>query len=129
MFVESEEDLDVVIEEAALIMFSAGPLDELAEKTGLTEITDLAEVLEAGAAALDGEAGEIETGEIDGYPAALTDISGSYKGSPYEGSLAIVVVEDWAVQVTGMGPSGQWDDFHPIFVDMLNSLLFFEPEE
>jgi tetratricopeptide (TPR) repeat protein len=127
MFVESEEDLDVVIEEAPLIMFAAGPLTELAENLGLTEITDLAEVLEAGAAALDGEAGEIETGEIDGYPAALTDISGSYRGSPYEGSLAIVIVEDWAVQVTGMGPSGQWDAIRPTFVDMLNSLSFSAP--
>ena len=125
MFVESEEDLDVLIEEAALIMVTAGPLDELAENLGLTEITDLAEVLEAGAAALNGEAGVIKIGEIDGYPAALTDISGSYKGSPYEGSLAIVVLEDWdwAVQITGMAPSGQWENFRPIFVGMFSSLL------
>jgi tetratricopeptide (TPR) repeat protein len=124
MFVESEEDLDVLIEEASLILFAAGPLTELAEKLGLTEITSPEQVLQAGATALGAEAGEIKTGEVAGYPAGITDISGTLEGVPYEGSLVIVLVEDWGMQVTGIGPPDQWGNVRPIFEAMVMSLSF-----
>ncbi len=128
MFVEREEDLSVAITGAPVILFDAGTLGELADEIGVTEITDLAEVLRAGAEALGGEAGDVETGKIAGYPAALTDITGTYKGSPYEGSLALVVVDDWVIRVNGLGPPEQWRDVRPTFIEMINSLTFSAPE-
>jgi len=46
---------------------------------------------------------------------------------PYEGGMAAVLVEDRCIYGVAIIPVGQWETFSPIFVDMLNSLSFFEP--
>jgi hypothetical protein len=38
-------------------------------------------------------------------------------------------VEERFFLVEGLSPPDQWEDFQPIFVDMVNSLTFFDPEE
>jgi tetratricopeptide (TPR) repeat protein len=129
MFVAKEEDLDVLVHEAPMILFAAGLTSELADHMGLDEITaqDLDIVLQGGAVAMGGEAGEITYLEIAGYPAAIADFSGTYEGSPYEGTLAFVFMDDRCIRVVGMGPPDQWGNVRPTFVAMVNSLTFFEP--
>jgi tetratricopeptide (TPR) repeat protein len=104
IFAESEEALKVVGKEAPGVIFHAAPLTEIAESLGLTEITDSAETLEAIAKKLKMETGEIETGQVAGYPAALTDISGTFEDVPHKGGLVVYLVEE-----------------------RVNSLSFFEP--
>ena len=110
-----------------MVMFIAGHLDEVAESLSLEEITDPVVALEGMAESLGAETSEIETGQVAGYPAVLTDISGDLDGVLYEGGLAAALVEDRCIYGVAMSPPDQWDDFEPIFINMLNSLLFFEP--
>ena len=126
-FAESEEALKDDPGKASMVMFIAWSLDEVADGLGLEEITDPAVALEGMAESLEAEAGEIETGQIAGYPAVLTDISGDSDGVPYEGGLAAVLLEDRCIYGVAIAPPDQWEAFRPIFVDMLNSLSFFEP--
>ncbi len=128
-FAESEDALETGIEKAPMVMFTAGPLDEMAESLGLEALTDPAESLEAIAGRLDAEPGEVETGQIAGYQAALTSISGTMGDTSYGGGLAIVLVEERGILATGLALPDQWDDFRPTFIDMLNSLSFFEPQD
>jgi len=127
IFAESEEALKVVGKEAPGVIFHAAPLTEIAESLGLTEITDPAETLEAIAKKLKMETGEIETGQVAGYPAALTDISGTFEDVPHKGGLVVYLVEERVVYGVALVPPDQWDSFRPTFVTMVNSLSFFEP--
>ncbi|MDH4135137.1 MAG: tetratricopeptide repeat protein [Anaerolineae bacterium] len=127
LFAESEEALEVIGKEAPGVIFHAAPLTEIAESLGLTEITDPAETLEAIAKKLKMETGEIETGQVAGYPAALTDISGTFEDVPHKGGLVVCLVEERVVYGVALVPPDQWDAFRPIFIAMVNSLSFFEP--
>jgi len=127
LFAESEEALEVIGKEAPGVIFHAAPLTEIAESLGLTEITDPAETLEAIAKKLKMETGEIETGQVAGYPAALTDISGTFEDVPHKGGLVVYLVEERVVYGVALVPPDQWDSFRPTFVTMVNSLSFFEP--
>jgi len=129
IFAESEEASEAALGEAPMIMFIVGPLSEIAESLGLEEITDPVAALEAMAENLEAEMGEIETGTIDSYPAALTEMSGTQEGTPYRGAIAVVLVEERAVYGVALAPPDQWDAFRPTFIAMINSLLFFEPQE
>jgi hypothetical protein len=42
--------------------------------------------------------------------------------------MAIVLVEERVIMALSMAPPERWETFRPVFVDMVNSLLFFEPE-
>jgi hypothetical protein len=127
LFAESEEALEVIGKEAPGVIFHAAPLTEIAESLGLTEITDPAETLEAIAKKLEMETGEIETGQVAGYPAALTDISGTFEDVPHKGGLVVYLVEERVVYGVALAPPDQWEAFRPTFVTMVNSLSFFEP--
>ncbi|MDY7078234.1 MAG: hypothetical protein SXV54_15065 [Chloroflexota bacterium] len=137
MFSESQAALGAVfnyapgdaIKEAPVVMFDTQPLAEMAEGVGLEETADAAEFLQAMAENMEAEAGEIETGTIDGYPAALTEISGTQEETSYKGALVIILLEERAIGASAMVSPDQWDDFEPTFIDMLNRLLFFEPQE
>ena len=127
LFAESEEALEVIGKEAPGAIFHAAPLTEIAESLSLTEITDPAETLEAIAKKLKMETGEIETGQVAGYPAALTDISGTFEDAPHKGGLVVYLVEERVVYGVALAPPDQWEAFRPTFVTMVNSLSFFEP--
>lgn len=115
------------IKEAPVAMFDAQPLAEMAKDLGLEETADPAEFLQAMAGSLEAQTGEIETGTIGGYPAALTDISGTQEGTPYEGALTIILVEERAIGASAMASPDQWEAFHPTFIAMFNSLSFSAP--
>jgi len=127
IFAESEEALEAAPEKAPMVMFIAGPLSEIAESLDLEEITDPVVALEAMAENFEAEMGEVETGKLAGYPAALTSISGTFQGVSYQGDLLVALVEERAVYGVALAPPDQWEAFRPTFVDMLNSLSFFEP--
>ena len=126
IFAESEEALEAAPEKAPMVIFIAGPLSEIAESLDLEEITDPVVALEAMAENLEAETGEVEKGKVADYPAALIGISGTFKGVSYQGGLAVVLVEERAVYGVTLAPPDQWEDVRPTFVDMVNSLSFFE---
>jgi tetratricopeptide (TPR) repeat protein len=126
-FAESQEALEVIGKEAPGVIFMAAPLTEITESLGLAEITDPAETLEAIAKKLKMETGEIETGQVAGYPAALTDISGTLEDMPHKGGLVVYLVEERVVYGVALAPPDQWEAFRPTFVTMVNSLSFFKP--
>ena len=81
------------------------------------------------AQALGSETGEIETGNLQGYPAALIQIRGDFDGTSYIGVLGVAVVEERVIAATAIAQPDQWDAFRPTFMTMFNNLSFFEPEE
>jgi tetratricopeptide (TPR) repeat protein len=127
VFAESEEALETAPEGAPMVMFIAGPLSEIAESIGLEEITDPVVAMEAMAENFEAEMGEVETGKLASYPAALTNISGTFQGVSYQGGLAVALVEERAVYGVALAPPDQWEAFRPTFVTMVNGLSFFEP--
>jgi tetratricopeptide (TPR) repeat protein len=127
IFAESEEALEAAPEEAPMVILIAGPLSEIAESLNLEEITDPVVALKAMAKNLEAEIGEVETGKVADYPAALTAISGTFEGVSYQGGLAVVLVEERVVYGVALAPPDQWESFRPTFVTMVNSLSFFEP--
>ncbi len=128
-FAESEEMLDTAGDENLGVMFNAGPLDELAESLGLTDTTDPVAVWEAMAESLGVEGDEIESFNNAGYPAAAADISGTASGASFEGAMVIVLVDERIVYAIALSPPDQWAGYRSTFVDMINSLTFFEPQE
>jgi hypothetical protein len=117
------------ITEAPVAMFDMMPLAELLEDLDLGEAADPTDILQEMAEDLGAETGEIETGTVDGYPAALADISGTLDETSYTGALAFVIVEERVIGAFALALPEEWDAFHPTFISMLNSLTFFEPEE
>jgi len=73
------------------------------------------------------EGGEIESFEIGGYPAAAADISGTSGDTPFSGAMAIALVEERIVYGIALAPPDQWASYRSTFVNMVNSLSFFEP--
>jgi tetratricopeptide (TPR) repeat protein len=126
-FAESEEALDTAGDENPGVMFNAGPLDKLAESLGLTDTTDPVVVWEAMAESLGVEGDEMESFNLAGSPAAAADISGAASGVSFEGAMVIILVEERIVYAIALSPPDQWEDFRSLFVDMVNSLTFFEP--
>jgi len=47
--------------------------------------------------------------------------------SPYSGNMIIILVEDRVFLAEAIAPPDQWDAFRPTFVEMINSLFFFQP--
>jgi tetratricopeptide (TPR) repeat protein len=127
-FAESEEALKVAGEEAVGILFNVGPLADFAESVGVPAATsDPVIVWEAMADLIDAKGEEIETFEIAGYPAAASDVSGTDDSTPFEGGIAVVLAEESLLYGVALAPPDQWVTFRPTFVDMVNSLSFFEP--
>jgi tetratricopeptide (TPR) repeat protein len=117
------------LEEAPLAMFDAMSLEETAQDYDLELGADPVEFLQGIAQDLGATTGEIETGNLQGYPAALAQIMGDFDETSYIGVLGVVVVEERVIAATAMAQSDQWDAFGPTFMTMFNNLSFFEPEE
>jgi tetratricopeptide (TPR) repeat protein len=117
------------LQEAPIAMFDAMDLDEMAENYDLEVSASPVEFLQGMAEDLEAETGEVETGNLQGYPAALIQISGDFDEVSYIGVLGAIVVEERVIGATAMAQPDQWDGFNPTFMTMFNSLSFFEPEE
>ncbi len=117
------------IQEAPIVMFDVQPLADMVEETGLKETANSAEFLQAVAEQIEAETGDVETGTINGYAAALAPISGEFESTPYNGGLAIILVEDRVIGVTSITLPDQWESFRSVFVGLLDGLTFFEPQE
>jgi len=134
-FSESQEAVDIVfeystgeaIEQAPVIMIDAMSLEDTLDDYDLTEDAGPTEILLALAEEIDAEVGTPQAGTIDDYPASIAGISGDMDGTSFEGALAIVIVDDRVIGVFGLALPDQWDAFFPIYLDMANSLSFFEP--
>ena len=124
----SQEDYQASSLRSPLVTFIAWPLAEAIKNFGLEESAAAAEFLQAMARALDAETGEMESVEISGYPAAFAATSGSVEDSPYRGDLIIILVDERLFLAEALAPPDQWEAFRPTFVDMVNSLSFFEPD-
>jgi hypothetical protein len=77
---------------------------------------------------LNAEAGEIQTGTVNGYPAALVEIAGRQGEVDYRGSVAIILLEERGIGLLSMATPDQWDAFGPAFMVILDNIRFFEPE-
>jgi len=125
----SKEDYEASSLESPLITFISWPLAQATESLGLEEDAAPEEFLQVMAKGLKAEIGEMEGVEILGYPAAVAATSGALQDTPYEGDMIIILVEERLFLAEALAPPDQWDDFRPMFVDMIHSLSFFEPEE
>ena len=129
-FAESEEALKVAGEETVGILFNAGLLADFAGNVGVpADTSDPVVVWEAMVDLIGAEGEEIETFEIAGYPAAASDVSGTDDNTPFEGAIAVVLMEERLLYGVALAPPDQWETFRPTFVGMVNSLSFFEPQE
>jgi Tfp pilus assembly protein PilF len=117
------------LQEAPLAMFDAMPLEEMAKDHDLGMSASPVEFLEAIAQDLGAETGELETGSLQDYPAALMQILGDFDGTSYYGVLGVVVVDERVIAATAIAQPDEWDAFGPTFMGMFNNLSFFEPEE
>ncbi|MFN2290172.1 MAG: tetratricopeptide repeat protein [Anaerolineae bacterium] len=117
------------LQEAPLAMFDAMPLDKMAADYDLEAGDDPVEFQRAIAQDLGAKTGEMETGNLQGYPAALVQIMGEFDGTSYIGVLGVVLVEERVIAATAMAQPAQWEAFGPTFMTMFNKLSFFEPEE
>jgi hypothetical protein len=110
-----------------LIGFSTATADDLAEDVETDSDADPTTFVTAMATAVEAELGNIETGEIGGYPAAYGNISGLYEDIPYTGGLVIVQLDNRLITVFALADPDLWSTVRPIFSDMLDSMTFFEP--
>ncbi len=128
MLAPSKEDYEASSLRSPLLTFISWPLGEATKNFGLEETAAAVEFLEVMAEALDVETGEMESVELSGYPAAVAVTSGSMDGSPYRGDLIIILVGERLFLAEALAPIDQWGSFRPTFVDIVNSLSFFEPQ-
>ena len=131
-FAASQAALDLAPEEAVaegpVVMFDASSLEEVAGDFGLAEDATPKEFLEAMVEDLGAEMGELEAGQLGGYPGGLAEIGGTMDETAYAGGLGIVLVEGQVIGAYGMATPDQWPGFRSTFEGMFFSLSFFEPE-
>ena len=128
-FAESQEDYEASALESPLITILLKPLAETAQALNLDESADPAEFLQVMTERLEVEVDRMQSLQIAGYPAAVANTAGTVLDSPYSGNMIIILVEERFFLIEAIAPPDQWQGFGPTFVDMLNSLAFFEPNE
>jgi len=126
-FAESKEDYEASTLESPLITILLTPLAQTAEGFGLDESAAPTEFLQVMTERVGAEVEEMEGLQIAGYPAAVAATSGTVMDSPYSGNMLMILVEERIFLIEAIAPPDQWGDFRPTFVDMVNSLTFFEP--
>jgi tetratricopeptide (TPR) repeat protein len=122
-------DMAKALQAASFAMFDAVPLDKMAKDYALAVGASPVEILQAMAQDLGAKTGEIETGTLQGYPAALMQILGDFDETSYIGVLGGIVVEERVIAAMAIAQPDQWDAFGPTFMTMFNNLSFFEPED
>jgi len=125
-FSESAEALAQAPDAAPLILFQAGPLNELADSFNLTTRDDPIVYLEAMVESLGMQTSNVKSGDLSGYPMAQANLSTE---SPARlGAIVIVLVEGRGVSGIAMSPPEQWEELVPTFVTMLQGISFDIPE-
>jgi superkiller protein 3 len=125
----TQEDYEASSLNSPLITLITWPLAQATENFNLTADAAPIEFLGAMAERLEAEILGTDSFNLAGYPAAVAATTGTLQGNAYEGNLIVALVEERFFLVEGLSPPDQWDDFRPTFVDIINSLTFFEPEE
>ena len=125
----SQEDYVASTLQSPLFTLVTWRLAQAIESFGLAEGDPPAEYLQVMSERLEAETDQIESRQILGYPAAVAATTGTLEGSPYEGELIVILVEDTFFLAEGLAPPDQWADARPTFVDVINSLTFFTSEE
>ncbi|MGC9357240.1 MAG: tetratricopeptide repeat protein [Anaerolineae bacterium] len=124
----SREDYEAPSLQSPLFNFVVWPRALAIESLDLEESSPPMDFLQVMAERLDAETGETAEIQIAGYPAAAATTTGTLEGSPYRGELLVILVEERLFFVEALAPPDQWDNARPIFVNIVNSLSFFEPE-
>ncbi len=126
---ESQKAYEASSLESPLVTLLAMPLAQTAQNFGLAETAAPAEFLQVMTGRVEAEVAEMENVQIAGYPGAVAATSGTVMDSPYKGNMIMILVEDRIFLAEAIAPPDQWDAFRPTFVDMINSLFFFPPQE
>lgn len=124
---ESQEAYQAPSLGSPLVTLLTMPLAQTAQNFGLAETAAPTEFLEVMTGRVEAEVAEMESVQIAGYPAAVAATSGTVMDSPYSGNMIIILVEDRVFLAEAIAPPDQWDAFRPTFVEMINSLFFFQP--
>ncbi len=127
-FAPSQADYQAPALQSLLVTLLVAPLDQTARGFGLEPSAAPSEFLQVMTERVEAEVTEMEDVQIAGYPAAVAATSGTVMDSPYKGNMLVILVGERFFLVEGIAPPDQWDAARPIFVDMVNSLAFFEPE-
>lgn len=133
-FSESQEAVDAVFgtgteaafQEAPVFIVDAIGLEDMLDDLDLGIAADAVDIVEALSEQLDAEIDTTQTATLDGYPSALAEVSGDYDGVPFKGALVVVIVDERMIGVFGLAVPDQWDAFFSTYLDMVNSLSFFE---
>ncbi len=126
-FAESKQAYEAPALESPLVTLLVAPLSQTSQGLGLEEGAAPTEFLQVMTERTATEVEEMKSLQIVGYPAAVATTSGTVLDSPYRGNMIIILVEDRFFLAEGIAPPDQWDSFRLTFVDMINSLSFFEP--
>ncbi|MCP4539369.1 MAG: tetratricopeptide repeat protein [Chloroflexi bacterium] len=125
-FAESREGYEAPTLESPLVTLFVTPLVEAAEGFGLDESATPAEFLQVMTERIGAETEEIESAQIVGYPGVVAATAGTVADSPYKGNMIMIMVGEQLFLAEAIALPDQWDAFRPTFVEMINSLAFFE---
>ncbi len=126
-FAESKEAYQASALESPLVTILVAPLTKIAQGFGLEAGADPTEFLQVMTQRTAAQVEKMENVQIAGYPAAVALTSGTVMNSPYKGNMIIILAGERFFLAEGIAPPDQWDSFRPTFVNMINSLAFFEP--
>ena len=119
--------METALKEGPLLAVDASPQIKLAADLDVKDSANPIAFVQAMAALLGARVDKVDTGKTDGNPNAYANLSGEYKGVPYRGGLAVILVNERVVAAYGLAAPDQWETIRPVFIDLLNSLTFFEP--
>ncbi len=125
-FSESPSAMQNAPDAAPLILFQAGPLNELADKLSLASDADADAYLQAMVGEAELTVGDAQSGNISGYPAALATLSS--QSPALQGAIVVVLIEGRGVSGIAMSPPEQWEACSSIFTAMIKGLAFAPPE-
>ena len=120
------EGTEDAIKESPVALLDVMPLTELAYSLRIEKNDRPEKFLQELAASIEAETSEPGSGMISRFPGAIAEISGYYGETAYSGMLVVVIVEDRVFTGAAMALPDQWDDFSPIFANMLTSISFFK---
>ncbi len=125
-FSESETALKNAPDSAPLIMYQAGPANELAANLDVAIEADAATYLQAMAQSAKLKVNTPENGTVGGYPAALSAVASESSG--LQGAMIVVLVEGRVVNGFALSPPDQWEVLQSIFITTFQGLTFTLPE-
>lgn len=125
-FSESPTSLKNAPDSAPLLMFQAGPANELAANLDMAVDADARTYLQAMVQSVNMNMDEPKIGTIAGYPAALTTIT--MESPSLRGAIIVVLIDGRVVNGLALSPPDQWETLQHVFADALMGLTFAPPE-